>query len=97
MVDLHGSHTKQRLGAMALVLACSLDPVAARADACGHQGLVVTGMVDETVDACRAFVHVSGPFEAYGHSVEPAFSLSFEPRVVIDLVDASDGSVNGTP
>jgi hypothetical protein len=91
-----GPHIMRILGAMAFVLAWSLDLVAARAAACGHDGLVITGTADETADACRALSKVLDRFEAYGHSIQPAFSLSFEPHVSIDLLNASDGSVTET-
>lgn len=60
-------------------------PQCARAAACGHEGVSVSGTAEEVTDACRALDEVLRYFRAIGFEPDPVVAVSFQDQVYIDM------------
>jgi len=53
--------------------------------ACGHEGVSVSGTIEEIADACRALDEVLRYFKKIGLQSDPVVSISFQDQVYIDM------------
>jgi hypothetical protein len=74
----------KRITAVALVLIGIVMPHDASA-ACGHEGVSVSGTVEEVDDACRALGEVLNYFARIGARPVPQVRISFQDQVYIDM------------